>query len=88
MLNFGSYALNWASYSFRSTAAAVWTVNLTFNNASNASVAVYVDGMLVGTQPTSGGALSFTTGTMNPGLHGVIVRAVGGSFSVSSVAVN
>ena len=77
----------WASYSFRSSASASWTVKLSFTSASNASVAVYVDGKLVGTQNTTGGALSFNAGTVGTGLHGVIVRAAAGAFSLNSVAV-
>lgn len=82
----GSQVL-WASYAFRSSSSAPWTVNLSFTSASNASVAVYVDGKLIGTQSTTGGALSFNAGTIGPGLHGVIVRAAAGSFSLNSVAV-
>lgn len=78
----------WASYSFRSSESTPWSVNLSFSSASsNASVAVYVDGLLIGTQNTTGGALSFNTGTINAGLHGVIVRAVTGTFSLNSVDV-
>ena len=77
----------WASYSFRSSASAPWTVNLSFTNANNASVAVYVDGKLIGTQNTTGGALSFNAGPVGPGLHGVVVRAAAGTFLLSSVAV-
>jgi hypothetical protein len=81
-------SLAWASYSFRSSASAPWTVNLSFTGTSNASVAVYVDGKLISTQDTTGGgALSFNAGTVGPGLHGVIVRAVAGTFSLKSVAV-
>ena len=78
----------WASYSFRSSGAATWTVNLSFANPSgNASAAVYVDGILVGTQTITGGALSFPAGTVGAGLHGVVVRAVTGIFTLSSVTV-
>jgi hypothetical protein len=78
----------WASYSFRSTGSAPWKVNLTFSSASSdASVAVYIDGTLVGMQNSTGEALSFNAGTINPGLHGIIVRAVTGTFSLKSVAV-
>jgi hypothetical protein len=78
----------WASYSFRSSASAPWTVNLSFTSTSNASVVVYVDGKLISTQDTTGGGtLSFNAGTVGPGLHGVIVRAVAGTFSLKSVAV-
>jgi hypothetical protein len=77
----------WASYSFRSSASASWTVNLSFTSASNAAVAIYLDGKLIGTQNTSGGALSFNAGTVGMGLHGVIVRVAAGTFSLNSVAV-
>lgn len=81
----------WASYTFRSSQISPWMVNLSVtipNGApSNPSLAVYVDGNLIGTQSTSGGSLSFNAGNINPGLHGVIVRAVSGSFTLNSVAV-
>ena len=80
-------SFNWASYSFRSSESVPWTVNLSFTSASNASVAIYVDGKLIGTQDTTGGALSFNAGTVGAGLHSVIVRAVAGTFSLNSVAV-
>jgi hypothetical protein len=77
----------WGSYTFRSTAAAPWTVNLAFDSASNASVAVYVDGTLIGTKTTTGGALAFSAGQIGAGLHGVIVKASSGSFALNRVAV-
>ena len=78
----------WASYTFRSSAAAPWKVKLELANASgNASVAVYVDGVLAGTLSASGATLSFNAGTVGAGLHAVIVRAAAGSFAVKSVAV-
>jgi hypothetical protein len=78
----------WASYTFSSKDAAAWTVNLSVSNAKNAIVGVYVDGTLVGTQSTRGGTLSFKPGTINAGLHGLIVRAVTGKFSLDTVAVS
>jgi hypothetical protein len=78
----------WASYSFRSTAPAAWTINLSFTSASaNAAVAVYVDDILIDTQTTSGSALSFNAGTIASGLHGVEVRAASGTFALGSVAI-
>jgi hypothetical protein len=77
----------WASYTFRSTASSAWTVNLAVTSANSATVAVYVDGTLVGTKPSTGGTLGFNAGTVGAGLHGVIVRAVAGSFSIDSVAI-
>lgn len=84
----GSSPLRWASWSFRSTEPASWTIDLSFTGAPNATVGVYVDGVLVGTQSTvSGSALSFDAGQVAAGIHGVIVRVVSGSFTLASVAV-
>jgi hypothetical protein len=77
----------WASYTFRSASPAKWTVNLAVSGANDAVVGVYIDGALVGTQGTPGGVLSFKGGEINPGLHGVIVRAVKGSFSLDALSV-
>ena len=79
--------ITWASYAFSSKDTAAWTVNLSVSNANNATVGVYVDGTLVGTQSTGGGTLIFRPGTINAGLHGLIVRAVSGKFSLDTVAV-
>jgi hypothetical protein len=79
--------ITWASYAFSSKDTAAWTVNLSVSNANNATVGVYVDGTLVGTQSTRGGTLIFRPGTINAGLHGLIVRAVSGKFSLDTVAV-
>ncbi|MBU0620662.1 MAG: hypothetical protein KJ795_02335 [Gammaproteobacteria bacterium] len=82
----GTSPLNWASYTFRSSEASSWTVNLSVTGS--ATVAVYVDGTQAGAQQaTTGGALSFDAGTISAGIHGVIVRAVSGTFSIGSVAV-
>lgn len=80
--------LTWASYSFRSTNSTPWTIGISFKSASrNASVAVYLDGKLVDTKNTSGEALSFKVGVVGPGLHGLIVRAVTGKFSLNAISV-
>jgi hypothetical protein len=78
----------WQSYTFRSTAAAPWTVTLTIPTPVTATVAVYVDGTQVDATKTATGTLSFNAGTIQAGIHGVIVRAVTGSFTLSTVAVN
>jgi hypothetical protein len=90
MGNFDSFGnqIIWASYSFNSTAASTWTINLTFTTASNnSSVAVYVDGVLIGTKSTTGESLSFPAGTVGSGLHGVIVQAGAGTFIVNAISV-
>jgi hypothetical protein len=78
----------WASYSFRSNASASWIVHLSVSNEKNATVGIYVDGALVGTQNPNADVLSFKAGTINAGLHSVIVRAVKGRFSLKSVSVS
>lgn len=83
----GSGNVIWASYAFRSPTTAQHSVTLSFSSASYAQVALYVDGVLIGTQGTSGAGLIFNAGTLGAGVHGVIVKAVSGSFSLSSVAV-
>jgi hypothetical protein len=77
----------WAGYLFNSTAAASWTVNLAVAATTASDVSVYVDGVLVGTQNTTGGPLSFPAGTIGAGLHGVVVRAVTGSFTLDTIGV-
>jgi hypothetical protein len=50
---------------------------------------VYIDGVQVdGTKAAVAGTLSFNAGTVGAGIHGVIVRAVTGSFTLSTIAVN
>jgi hypothetical protein len=58
------------------------------SNEKNATVGIYVDGALVGTQNPNADVLSFKAGTINAGLHSVIVRAVKGRFSLKSVSVS
>jgi hypothetical protein len=79
--------ITWASYSFNSNISAAWTVNLSVADVKNATIAIYVDGTLIGTQRASSGPLSYKTGTISSGLHGVIVRAVKGTFSLDSISV-
>lgn len=79
----------WTSYTFRSATASPWTIKVstTSSNVTPASLAVYVDGVLVGTQPVTGNTLSFNAGVISPGVHGVIVKAAAGSFNVNTVEV-
>jgi|GEM_PF-2182361 uncharacterized repeat protein (TIGR02543 family) len=82
---------NWASYPFHATTAASRTITITFSSAASAQVAVYVDGVQVGTTQSTNGSnttLTYSAGTMGVGLHGVVVNCVAGTFSISSVAVN
>jgi hypothetical protein len=79
----------WASYTFRSTAAKTWTIDLALANpAAGTTVAVYVDGVQIATKNAIAGTVSFPAGTVGAGVHGVIVRAVTGSFTLGSITVN
>jgi hypothetical protein len=76
-----------ASYSFRATSSASRDVVLSVSGA-NGTVAVYVDGLPLGQQAARNGTMTFPAGTVSAtgtGIHGVIVRALSGSFTVSQV---
>jgi hypothetical protein len=78
-----------ASYSFRATSTASRNVVLTVSSASG-TVAVYLDGILLGERAATNGNMTFAAGTVQAdgtGIHGVIVRARSGSFTVSQVAL-
>jgi len=82
--------LLWASYTFRSTASANLAVSLGGIIASSGTkISVYIDGKLISAQTVTSGfaALSFDAGVVSPGLHGVVVSAVSGSFSIGKVSV-
>ncbi len=80
-------AFPWAAYTFRADAEASRSVRLSISNASG-TVGAYFDGVLLGTRPASNGTVSFAVGNVPAGLHGVIVRAVSGSFTLDRVAVD
>ncbi len=81
--------LYWASYLFREPTGASRTITLTFSAASNAQVAVYVDGVQVGIQPQSGsGTLTYHPAGLGVGLHGITMALAAGSVTITSVAVN
>src|SRR5216684_2467934 len=78
--------LNWASYSFLSNDSLSRNIVVSVSRASNAQVTVYLDGVSIGTLNGDQGSLVFNAGMVDPGLHGVIVRAVAGTFGVDQVA--
>src|SRR5229473_1794080 len=79
--------LNWATYTFLSNDSAARNILVSASRASGAQVAVYLDGVALGTRNTDEGVLVFKAGIVEPGLHGLIVRAAAGSFSVDQVEV-
>jgi hypothetical protein len=75
----------WAGYVYRAGEMAHRTATLRIAPGSG-TVGAYWDGALVGTravEPT----VSFDLGRVEPGLHGLIVRAVTGSFSLVGSSV-
>jgi hypothetical protein len=79
--------ITWASYTFLSNESLSRNVVVSVSNANSAQVAVYLDGVSLGTRNTNQGTVTFNAGIVDPGLHGVIVRAAAGSFWVNRVAV-
>ncbi len=82
--------LVWGSYTFAATESSQRTLSLSVaNGRSGAQVAVYWDGLLLGTQAVGAAATTLSFGNVNvtPGLHGVIVRASSGSFDLAEVRV-
>jgi hypothetical protein len=83
----GSRALNsasapWTGYLFRAaTSLAGSTVTLSKTGTGTATV--YVDGAEIG-----GDGTTFSAGSLSAGLHGVVVRASAGSFTLNTVAMN
>ena len=83
----GSDEIAWAGYSFLAKESRPRNVVVSISRASGAQIAVYLDGISLGTRDAPGGSLTFNAGTVDPGLHGVIVRAAAGSFWPDQVAV-
>lgn len=77
----------WASYTFRSSGSVTPSVMLSISQANSAQVAVFLDGVLLGTQSASVTTPTFSASAIDPGLHGVIVQAVSGNFILNSVTV-
>jgi hypothetical protein len=79
----------WAAYAFRAVDTAPRTVKVKVSRGGG-TIAVYLDGVLLGKAPAVSGDMAFRAGTVSSsgaGLHGVIVRAADGSFTVENVRV-
>lgn len=76
----------WGSYTFLATDTAARNVVVNLASASG-NVTVLVDGSACGTKTAANGAITFSAGTLSPGVHGVLVLAASGSFTLSSVSV-
>jgi hypothetical protein len=79
----------WVSYAIHGGSGSTATVTLRVSGASSgAQVRAYWNGVLLGTQAASGGTVTFGPVDVNPRiLHGLVVRAASGSFSLDSVAL-
>lgn len=74
----------WAGYAFRAESAASRQVKLTISGGRG-EVAVYLDGVLRGQRAAARGTLAVDAGRLGPGLHGVVVRAVSGTFALDRI---
>lgn len=80
----------WGSYTFRADGPSRRTVKLRILGGGGSEVAVYWDGVLIGRMPIQRGGSSplvFGPVDLTPGLHGVVVRAVSGNFSLDEIRV-
>ena len=82
----GTQTFAWANYAYHPGSGSTATVTLAVSGASaDAQVGAYWNGVLLGTKPASG-TVSFGSVDVDPHmLHGLIVRAVSGSFNLDSI---
>jgi hypothetical protein len=84
----GTEKFAWANYAYHPGSGTSATVTLTVSGASaGAQVGVYWNGVLLGAKPATG-TVSFGSVPVDPHmLHGLIVRAVSGTFNLDSIDV-
>src|SRR5262249_13410143 len=74
---------------FRVDSAGGYSVRATATSSNGGRVEVFVDGRSVGTidVPASGDTVTLPAGVLQPGVHGILLRARAGSFGLSRVSV-
>jgi len=78
-------ACNWFSYLFLANEPAQGTITVNMADA-NGVVAVYLDGVSLGQQTAVNGTMTFQAASpIAPGIHGIIVAAPSGSFTIQSL---
>jgi len=84
-----SLATGWQAAMFRVDNAAGYSVRATATSSNGGRVEVFVDGRSVGIidVPASGDTVTIPVGTLQPGSHGILLRARAGSFGLSRVSV-
>jgi len=80
---------SWNGYPVLVASARTFTIALTSAASSSGIADIVVDGVSIGTvsMPSSGTTSAFTTPTLSPGTHGVTIRCVSGTFSLSTVVI-
>jgi hypothetical protein len=84
----GTLALSagqWAGYAFNDSTGATRKITVTLS-AGSGTAEVFLDGASLGTKAAAAGILDYGNQTLTAGMHGVIVRSVTGSATVSSVS--
>ena len=79
----------WNGAIFRLDTAGVYSVRATATSSSGGRVEILVDGKSLGIMdvPASGDLPTIALGTLQPGLHGIVLIARAGSFGISKVSV-
>jgi hypothetical protein len=88
-LRANSITQQWNGAIFRVDSAGTFSVRATATSSSGGRLEIVVDGRSVGTidVPASGDTATIPLGTLEPGVHGIIIRAVAGSFGLSRVSI-
>lgn len=84
-----SITQNWKGAIFRVASAQAFAVRATSTTSSGGRVEVFLDGRSLGTTdvPAGGDTVTLQAGTLEPGEHGIVLRARAGSFGLSRVSV-
>ncbi len=80
---------DWNGAMFRVDSAGSFNVRATATSSNGGQVEVFVDGRSLGTitVPPGGDTVTLPAGTLQPGVHGILLRARAGTFGLSRVSV-
>ncbi|MBO0699362.1 MAG: fibronectin type III domain-containing protein, partial [Zavarzinella sp.] len=80
---------DWNGATFRVDTAGSYSIRATGTNSNGGRVEIFVDGRSLGVVdvPANADTVTLPVGTLNPGEHGIILRARAGSFGIAKVSV-
>src|SRR5262245_57545799 len=84
-----SLTKNWNGAIFRVATAGTFNVRAAATASNGGRLEVFVDGKSVGVVdvPANGSTTSISLGTLQPGIHGIVLRARAGSLSLERVSI-